>query len=149
MQPMQTTWKAIFSDRAILSISVMDCTCRPGSETGCHLKTRRNIDSLPALCFSQGSSYLRLFFVLFQSNGPGNGGFNRAFVDEFLGKLPCNWPGVRHVIVPDSASAAEHIAGLTRAIAEQPFRAEVVIIFAVEFACPPNACACMLGSTKH
>ena len=60
-----------------------------------------------------------------QANGPAGGGFNRAFVDEFLGGMACRWPGVRHVVVHDSAQAAEHVAGLTRALAEQPFRVEV------------------------
>ena len=60
-----------------------------------------------------------------QANGPAGGGFNRAFVDEFLGGMACGWPGVRHVVVHESAQAAEHVAGLTRALAEQPFRVEV------------------------
>ncbi len=60
-----------------------------------------------------------------QANGPAAGGFNRAFVDDFLGGMVCRWPGVRHALVSDAPQAAEHIAGLTRALAEQPFRAEV------------------------
>lgn len=60
-----------------------------------------------------------------QANGPGGGGFNRAFVDDFLGAMATRWPGVRHVVVHDTAQAAEHFAGLTRVLAEQPFRAEV------------------------
>ena len=46
-------------------------------------------------------------------------------MDEFLGGLATAWPGVRHIVVHDTAQAAEHFAGLTRALAEQPFRAEV------------------------
>lgn len=64
-------------------------------------------------------------FGLFQAKGPGGGGFNRAFVDEFVGSLACRWPGVRQVTVHDSAQAGEYVAGLTRALAEQPFRVEV------------------------
>lgn len=60
-----------------------------------------------------------------QANGPAAGGFNRAFVDDFLGGMVCRWPGVRHASVTDAPQAAEHVAGLTRALAEQPFRAEV------------------------
>lgn len=60
-----------------------------------------------------------------QANGPGGGGFKRAEVDEFLGGALCRWPGVRPLTVRDSPQAAEHIAGLTRALAEQPFRVEV------------------------
>lgn len=69
-----------------------------------------------------------------QANGPGGGGFNRAFVDDFLGGMATRWPGVRHVVVQDMAQAAEHFAGITRALAEQPFRAEV-------HAAPPSSLA--------
>lgn len=64
---------------------------------------------------------------MMQAKGPGGGGFNRAFVDDFLGGLSTAWPGVRHAIVHDTAQAAEHFCGITRALAEQPFRAEVAV----------------------
>lgn len=61
--------------------------------------------------------------------GPGGGGFNRAGVDEFWGRIATRWPGVRAVAVYDSAQAGEYVAGLTRALAEQPFRVEVRFVF--------------------
>ena len=38
-----------------------------------------------------------------------------------LASLAVRWPGVKFRTVPDMAAAAEHIAVLTRALAEQPY----------------------------
>ncbi len=61
----------------------------------------------------------------YRARGPGGGGFSRAAADAAAARLAIAWPGVRHALVPDAAAAAEHILGLTKALAVQPYKAQV------------------------
>lgn len=56
--------------------------------------------------------------------GPGGGGFNAAGYEEILARLIVDQPGVHHRCVADAAAAADHISYLTKALAQQPFKAQ-------------------------
>ena len=56
--------------------------------------------------------------------GPGGGGFNAAGYDDILARLIVDQPGVHHRCVADAAAAADHISYLTKALAQQPFKAQ-------------------------
>ncbi len=56
--------------------------------------------------------------------GPCGGGFNAAGYDEMLARLIVDQPGVHHRCVADAAAAADHISYLTKALAQQPFKAQ-------------------------
>jgi len=72
----------------------------------------------------------------YRARGPGGGGFSRAAADAAAARLAIAWPGVRHALVPDAAAAAEHILGLTKALAVQPYKAQVALPSAYGEACP-------------
>lgn len=61
----------------------------------------------------------------YRAHGPGGGGFCRAPFDAAAAGLAVGWPGVRHALVPDAVAAAEHIVGLTKALAVQPYKVQV------------------------
>ncbi|KAK9828426.1 hypothetical protein WJX81_006839 [Elliptochloris bilobata] len=60
----------------------------------------------------------------YRARGPGSGGFCRAPIDAASAGLSVSWPGVRHALVPDGAAAAEHVLGLTKALAVQPYKVQ-------------------------
>lgn len=61
----------------------------------------------------------------YRARGPGGGGFCRAPIDAAAAGLAVRWPGVRHALVPDAAAAGEHVLGLTKALAFQPYKVQV------------------------
>ncbi|BDA47405.1 Crossover junction endonuclease EME1B [Coccomyxa sp. Obi] len=56
--------------------------------------------------------------------GPGGGGFNSTGYEEMLARLIVDQPGVHHRCVADAAAAADHISYLTKALAQQPYKAQ-------------------------
>jgi hypothetical protein len=55
----------------------------------------------------------------------GQPGFERGPTEEAVSRLTVHHPAVRYRIVADKDEAADHVTNLTRALALQPYRAQV------------------------
>lgn len=66
--------------------------------------------------------------------GPSGGGFNKGVTERVMAALPIRWPGVRYRLVHDAAAGAEHVAVLTKVLANQPYVNQVLTL--------PTCCSC-------